>query len=158
MQFQHGTFTKDASNGSLLLSPFGVDGRQLKSNPCSGKTSVLSRYNQAETFASYEIVQDAYHKVQRLNLFGFDGTPMQPMYLVYRPPQMLPTVTMNPTTKATGGTKATGRIKRSEIEVDIEVPFNKRLTQRDDMDQKFEIWWWVGLGMTGLGAVGYLCF
>jgi hypothetical protein len=157
MQFQHGTFTKVASNGSLLLSPFGVDGRQLMSNPCSSKTSVFSRYNQPEIFASYEIVLDDYHKVQRLNLLGFDGTPMQPMYLVYQPPQMLPTMTMNPTTKATSGTRATGKVKRSGIEVEMEVPFNKGF-KRDLVDPKFELWWWVGLGMTGLGAVGYLCF
>jgi len=48
MQFQHGTFTENA-DGSLSLSPFSVDGRQLQSNPCAGDNSVYTRYNQSET-------------------------------------------------------------------------------------------------------------
>ena len=47
MQFQHGTFTKEA-NGSLILTPFGVDGRQLLSDPCKYKNSVYTRYDQIE--------------------------------------------------------------------------------------------------------------
>lgn len=49
MQFQHGTFTK-AANGSLTLTPFAVDGRQLLSNPCSYDQSIYTRYNQTEVF------------------------------------------------------------------------------------------------------------
>jgi hypothetical protein len=49
MQWQHGTFTK-LSNGNLQLQPFSVDGRQLTSDPCQSKTSVLMRYNETETF------------------------------------------------------------------------------------------------------------
>ena len=49
MQWQHGSFTKQA-NGSLVLVPIAVDGRQLYSDPCSYKTSVYTRYNQSELF------------------------------------------------------------------------------------------------------------
>ena len=49
MQFQHGTYEKN-STGALILTPFGVDGRQLLSDPCSGRTSVYTRYVQKETF------------------------------------------------------------------------------------------------------------
>ena len=49
IQWQHGTFAK-AANGSLTLTPFGVDGRQLLSNPCRYKQSVYTRYNQSEYF------------------------------------------------------------------------------------------------------------
>ena len=49
IQWQHGTFSK-ASNGSLTLTPFGVDGRQLLSNPCAYKQSIYTRYNQSEYF------------------------------------------------------------------------------------------------------------
>ncbi|KAI9655873.1 MAG: Reversal of tor2 lethality [Trizodia sp. TS-e1964] len=49
MQFQHGTYTK-SENGSLILEPFAVDGRQLESNPCKSKTAVYTRYNQSEVF------------------------------------------------------------------------------------------------------------
>lgn len=50
MQFQHGQFTK-AANGSLLLNPFAVDGRQLVSSPCKYKNSLYTRYTQPELFA-----------------------------------------------------------------------------------------------------------
>ena len=49
MQFQHGTFTQ-AANGSLTLTPYGVDGRQLLSDPCNYQNSVYTRYNQTEFF------------------------------------------------------------------------------------------------------------
>ena len=49
MQFQHGTFEK-SPNGSLVLTPFEVDGRQLVSDPCNSKSSVYTRYSQAELF------------------------------------------------------------------------------------------------------------
>ena len=49
MQFQHGTFSK-AANGSLTLTPFAVDGRQLLSDPCSYSNAIYTRYNQTEVF------------------------------------------------------------------------------------------------------------
>lgn len=49
MQFQHGTFTR-AANGSLILTPFAVDGRQLMSDPCKFNNAVYTRYNQPELF------------------------------------------------------------------------------------------------------------
>lgn len=47
MQWQHGTYTQEA-NGSLVLNPFAVDGRQLLSSPCNFKTSTYTRYAQQE--------------------------------------------------------------------------------------------------------------
>lgn len=49
LQFQHGTYEKN-STGALILNPFGVDGRQLLSDPCDSRTSVYTRYVQKETF------------------------------------------------------------------------------------------------------------
>lgn len=49
MQWQHGTYSVK-SNGSLVLTPFASDGRQLFSDPCAGDTSVYTRYNQTERF------------------------------------------------------------------------------------------------------------
>lgn len=49
MQWQHGTYEKLA-NGSLVLTPIKVDGRQLYSDPCSYKTAVYTRYNASELF------------------------------------------------------------------------------------------------------------
>lgn len=49
MQFQHGKFEK-TENASLILTPFGVDGRQLLSDPCNSASSTYTRYVQKETF------------------------------------------------------------------------------------------------------------
>ncbi|KAI9824048.1 MAG: Reversal of tor2 lethality [Thelocarpon impressellum] len=157
MQFQHGTFKK-ASNGSLLLSPFEVDGRQLLSSPCQYDTSLYTRYKQPEMFARYEVITDPYHNVQRLNLYKFDGSPMIPMYLAFKPPQMLPTVTMNPTATATGSTQSTGSGKSKRNFEEIPWPLNHQVMSKRRAPIDADKWWWVGVGMTGLGAVGYLCF
>jgi Chaperone for protein-folding within the ER, fungal len=47
MQWQHGTYNLEA-NGSLLLKPFAVDGRQVMSSPCSYDQSVYTRYSNPE--------------------------------------------------------------------------------------------------------------
>jgi hypothetical protein len=49
MQWQHGTYSVQP-NGSLVLTPIAVDGRQLLSNPCAGHIAMYSRYNQTEMF------------------------------------------------------------------------------------------------------------
>lgn len=95
--FQHGTY-EVYSNGSLVLTPVSVDGRQLVSDPCNDNgISSYNRYSQQEIFKSFLVVLDDYHGVYKLLMFQFDGSPMQPLYLAYRPPMMLPTETLNPT-------------------------------------------------------------
>lgn len=49
MQFQHGSYSR-AANGSLHLTPFAEDGRELVSSPCKSKLSTYTLYNQTETF------------------------------------------------------------------------------------------------------------
>lgn len=49
--------------------------------------------------------------MKRLDLYKFDGSPMNPMFLAYSPPQMLPTITMNPTDTPAS---PTGKVKRGE--------------------------------------------
>lgn len=49
IQWQHGKYRK-ASNGSLVLNPFAVDGRQLMSDPCAYQNAVYTRYHQQEIF------------------------------------------------------------------------------------------------------------
>ncbi|KAJ5052149.1 uncharacterized protein L3040_001908 [Drepanopeziza brunnea f. sp. 'multigermtubi'] len=161
MQFQHGTVVENA-NGSLSLTPFSVDGRQLLSNPCAGTTSTYTRYNQSETLEKYQVYVDAYSKMTRLDLYQFDGSPMHPMYLAFNPPQMLPTVTMNPTVTATAvGTKAKRTLGAGEGEELIE-PLNKNaphitrdheltFIQRVDLDML----WYTGVGMLVTGTVAY---
>ncbi|KAH3662217.1 hypothetical protein OGAPHI_005465 [Ogataea philodendri] len=119
--FQHGTYEVNSS-GSIILTPFAVDGRQLLSDPCNDNgVSVYSRYSQKEIFKSYAVSLDSYHGRYKLQLYESDGSPMQPLYLAYRPPQMLPTITMNPTanstdsgsTAAASSTALSKKVKRS---------------------------------------------
>ena len=49
VQWQHGKYAKNA-NGSLTLTPFEVDGRQLLSDPCNNANGVFTRYHQVELF------------------------------------------------------------------------------------------------------------
>lgn len=49
MQWQHGTFAVN-DNGSLTLTPYAIDGRQLFSDPCEYNHGQYTRYNQTEFF------------------------------------------------------------------------------------------------------------
>lgn len=83
---------------------------------------------------------------------------MNPMYLVYSPPQMLPTTTLNPTgSKATA--TSTSKVKRG---LDMEVPLNWKIAM-GDKEQGMSVHhinadrvWWLGLGMVGVGGLLYL--
>ncbi|MCJ1484711.1 Reversal of tor2 lethality [Schaereria dolodes] len=161
MQFQHGTFLK-SPNGSLTLTPISVDGRQLLSNPCSYDDSVYTRYAQSELIEKYEVLTDSYHNILRLNLFQFDGSPMNPMYLAYKPPQMLPTQTLNPTTAtSTGGAKSTGKVKAKRNPHDLgsfggSIDEDMFFRNKDTINANW--WWWIGVGMTAIGGMAYFCF
>jgi len=156
MQWQHGTYSLPG-NGSLILTPIAVDGRQLTSSPCSYSSSVYIRYEQQELIKSYQALTDEFHNVPRLNLFRFDGSPQQPLYLVATSPEMLPTQTLNPTTSAPA---ATGKSKMKR-------DFTEDATQRVESLLKGAIpmpsdpfnadrWWWVGVGLTALGTAMYM--
>ncbi|RAL07211.1 uncharacterized protein BO97DRAFT_378948 [Aspergillus homomorphus CBS 101889] len=149
MQWQHGTYTAQ-SDGSLVLTPFADDGRQLVSDPCASPLTSYTRYNQTETFKSFTVSVDRYHGVQRLDLYAHDGSPMHPMYLVYRPPQMLPTRVLNPIDpKAkkqkrhmSGDTKSTFSLKGL-------VPTQKII----EPDRLL----WLGVIMTAVGGITVFC-
>lgn len=182
MQWQHGTYAQ-APNGSLQLTPFGVDGRQLLSNPCSYQSAIYTRYNQSEHFMvntaratllhtrkskltkvssriqRYAVYTDPYHNVLRLDLYRFDGSPLNPMYIAYSPPQMLPTQTLNPTASATGGAKATGKTKsKRALSDEYNEPTNENILGKRNEPIDADKWWWIGVGMTAIGGVGYFCF
>jgi len=82
------------------------------------------------------------------------------MYLAYKPPQMLPTQTLNPTRSATdGAAKSTGKAKRSvEVLGGFAEPLNKKVTSKRKELIDADKWWWIGVGLTGLGGVVYYCF
>jgi hypothetical protein len=167
MQWQHGSYEKMADS-SLILKPIKVDGRQLYSDPCQYKNAVYTRYNATERFKvpcsqvpstsppltprpqKYQVSMDAYHKIQRLDLYQADGAPLMPLYLAYSPPKMLPTTTLNPLVTATA--KA-GKTKRGDLPMNHEILF-KRSTGKVRADQ----WWWFGVFMTAGGGVMYWFF
>ncbi|KAI4204852.1 MAG: hypothetical protein LQ350_000918 [Teloschistes chrysophthalmus] len=161
IQWQHGKYNK-ASNGSLVLNPIEVDGRQLMSDPCTYSNSVYTRYHQQEIFKHYEVLVNPYDKATRLNLYGWDGAPMNPMYLAYRPPQMLPTQTLNPTA-TTSGTQPSGSSKsKRDLAGDddglVQEALNRHALVKQRESTNADRLWWLGVGMTALGGVGYFCF
>lgn len=151
IQWQHGTY-KINDNGSLSLDPIKVDGRQLYSDPCANDHSIYTRYNQTEYYKSYAISTDGYIGKERLDLLKYDGTPYNPMYIAYRPPQMLPTQTLNPTTSS-GQTTATGSSKERRALLKRSLGGNLKKPEDINPDR----WFWFGIILTGLGAVGYFC-
>ncbi|KAL8671071.1 MAG: hypothetical protein Q9168_004419 [Polycauliona sp. 1 TL-2023] len=164
IQWQHGKYNK-ASNGSLILNPFAVDGRQLMSDPCTYSNAVYTRWHQQEIFKHYEVFPNPYDKAQRLNLYGWDGAPMNPMYLAYKPPQMLPTQTLNPTSAAPAatGAKTSSRSKsKRELPGDDDGLVQEALNRKALLKQKHassaDRIWWLGVSMTALGGIGYFCF
>ena len=97
---------------------------------------------------SYRVYNDPFHNVLRLDLYQWDGTPVNTLYLIYKPPEMLPTTTINPIPKAT----ATGRTKRNTDDATIE-PLNENvLLKRVDPMNPANLWW-IGLIMTSLGGI-----
>ncbi|KAK9450232.1 chaperone for protein-folding within the ER, fungal-domain-containing protein [Limtongia smithiae] len=160
LQFQHGTY-EFATNGSIMMTPISVDGRQLLSEPCVSDESNYTRYSQFEMYSKWEIIVDSYHGQYRLNLYKWDGTPLQPLYLMYRPALMLPTITMNPTTSSTvsataSGSTSTSLSKRKRLRRSIKNREYTTATIRPILDGDF--WWWVGMGMMVGGGAGFLYF
>lgn len=49
MQWQHGSYTV-FGNGTIILKPIAVDGRQLLSEPCRKDSGYYTRYNTTEQF------------------------------------------------------------------------------------------------------------
>ena len=154
MQWQHGTYTV-YSNGSIVLIPIGVDGRQLTSAHCSYDNAIYIRYEQYELMKSYQVETDPFHNVPRLNLFQFDGSPIQPLYLMYSPPQMLPTQTLNPTS---AGSTQTGKAKvKRDGEQKILKDGGKSFVQQAKNEfYNPDRWWWAGVGLTAIGTAMYM--
>ena len=89
----------------------------------------------------YEVVTDDYHKIKRLNLYEFDGTPIMPLYIAYTTPKMLPTTTLNPLVTAT----ATAKAKRG-LPIDHEALLAKSGNMADGV-------FWAGLLASGAGGL-----
>lgn len=88
---------------------------------------------------------------------------MNPMYLAYDPPLMLPTITMNPTSGAKSTATSTANAKREySAEDEYDLPLNKYANhiKRDNEKPRWlehaDFVWWIGIGMSLLGGVAYL--
>ncbi|KAK6456166.1 putative cell wall function protein [Scheffersomyces xylosifermentans] len=146
--YQHGTYEL-LSNGSLVLTPIAVDGRQLLSDPCGGdpNKSSYTRYVQPTWFKTYQVYVDPYHGRYTLQIYQFDGSKMQPLYLAYRPPLMLPTYALNPTDDASKTKSSLGRkVKRS-----LENQYRTNAV-REVTGDKFELYWWFSVACLGVAS------
>ncbi|SCU83106.1 LAMI_0C02014g1_1 [Lachancea mirantina] len=166
--FQHGNF-EISDNGTLTLNPIQVDGRQIFSDPCNDDgVSLYQRYNQTEVFKSFEVHFNDYYGKNMLQLYQQDGSPMQPLYLAYQPPQMLPTETLNPTaaddskataTGSSASASATGNKKRSLRSAVKRSLENKHRTNAVKSENRFfnaNFYWWVSAGLIGVGSLVFL--
>jgi len=79
---------------------------------------------------------------------------MIPMYLVYSPPEMLPTSTLHPEATPTG--KGSSKLKRAIFGENG--PKNDRVLKRTQEVLDPTRWWWFGLVLTGFGGFLYMCF
>ncbi|KAI5956654.1 ROT1 [Candida margitis] len=166
--YQHGTY-EILSNGSVVLTPIAVDGRQLLSDPCNQddpSKSTYSRYVQSTWFKTYQKYVDPYHGRWRLQIYQFDGSEMQPLYLAYKPPLMLPTEALNPTdsTSETASTlgdssssSSNSKRKRSLMEVRSNLKRSLENSYRTNAvkkghDDAFDKYWWISVGCLGLAS------
>lgn len=88
--WQHGTYKLNA-NGSITLFPFASDGRIQVQDPCAATTNIITYYNQQTLYADWGITIDTSTGNYMLKLNRFDGAKMPYMFLVAKPPNMLPT-------------------------------------------------------------------
>ncbi|AOW25774.1 protein ROT1 [Candida albicans P57072] len=147
--YQHGKYEL-LSNGSLVLTPIAVDGRQLLSDPCNSEDpskSTYTRYVQSTWFKTYQVYVDSYHGRWTLQIYQFDGSKMQPLYLAYKPPVMLPTIALNPTDEASETASTLGsvshKIKRSRMRIKRSLENQYRTNaKREIYTEKFDKIWW----------------
>jgi len=86
--YQHGTYEL-LPNGSMLLTPFGSDGRMQLQDACGAVTNQIMLYNTTELMLQWRIFAGP-----TLQLYQFDGSMLAPMALYYKPPNMLPTYSL----------------------------------------------------------------
>jgi hypothetical protein len=97
----------------------------------------------------------------RLDLYQFNGAPMNPMYLAYNPPMMLPTITLNPTATATAAPTSKAKARRGVedlLPLNKDVAHKKRDAAPDSLLHRLDlnVLWWTGIGMTVFGGAAYM--
>ncbi|CAK9785992.1 putative cell wall organization and biogenesis-related protein [Cutaneotrichosporon oleaginosum] len=107
--FQHGKY--EFQGDSIVLHPFESDGRIQVQNACAAVTTNVYYYAETVTFKDWGITIDQSTANYKLQLNAFDGRKMSPLFLIARPPNMLPTEVLY-------GTNESGQVlsrKRSPV-------------------------------------------
>jgi hypothetical protein len=107
-----------------------------------------------------QLYASPYTNITSLDLYQFDGSPINTMLLAFSPPQMLPTITMKPTAKASATGKAS-KVKRGVKEMAIPLNKDARHIKRE-IEQPvlpgidLNMPWWSGLSAALFGGAVYL--
>ncbi|SGZ49384.1 CIC11C00000005201 [Sungouiella intermedia] len=150
--YQHGKY-EILNNGSVVLTPIAVDGRQLLSQPCGDfpNEARYVRYVQPTWFKTYEVMISPYYGRYMLQIYQFDGSPMQPLYLAYKPPMMLPTYALNPTDKAS----ETSSSLRKRVKRSLENQYRTNAV-RQFSNEHYDRLWWCAAGALGVGSALFM--
>lgn len=150
--YQHGSY-EILSNGSVVLTPLAVDGRQLLSEPCglSPDNAQYTRYVQLTWFEKYQVLVLSYYGRYMLQIYQFDGLPMQPLYLAYKPPMMLPTTALNPTNAASETLSSLRRRVKRLLE-------NQYRTNavREVSTPRLDMLWWAAVAVLGASSAVFV--
>lgn len=153
IQWQHGSYSS-SRNGGMELVPIATDGRSLTSDPCVGndeKRATLSKYAQNETMSKVEVGIDEYTKTMRLDLYGFDGTPLTPMWLVSQTPRMLPTTTLATSSSTASASNSKMRRTLSSGRETIVKTISDPTAKATWADPN--LWFWSGASMIVAGSI-----
>ncbi len=85
---------------------------------------------------------------------------MHPMYLAYKPPTMLPTQTLHPSSTASNPATATNhsRLKKRDTTNTIAGAGKYFPSPTDSRWGNPDTWWSIGLAMTSFGSILYFYF
>ncbi|KIR62393.1 hypothetical protein I314_03333 [Cryptococcus bacillisporus CA1873] len=147
--WQHGTYTFN-NNGSITLHPFASDGRIQVQDPCAATTNIITYYNNQVLFTDWGIVVDPSSGRYTLNLNRYDGAKMARMFLMAKPPNMLPTQVLT-------GVNASGQTNtRRRRSFTHPLDFMKRSAAEPRWSALFQAYRAVMLGVAGLTVVSVL--
>ncbi|SSD58846.1 related to Protein ROT1 [Saccharomycodes ludwigii] len=168
--FQHGSY-EVLDNGTVILNPIEIDGRQLVSDPCNDNgTSSYTRFNSTTVFKWFTVELNTYHGIQELQLYQYDWSALQPLYLVYKPPLMLPTITLNPVSEGTQSVTVSSKKKKRDSFIGNNLNVrervrryleNKHKTNAKKLINKNELFdssylWWIASLCICVGSVLFL--
>ncbi|CAD6581801.1 MAG: Reversal of tor2 lethality [Cyphobasidiales sp. Tagirdzhanova-0007] len=116
--WQHGNYSINANN-SISLNPIAPDGRIQIQDPCAADTNVITYYDHSEFYSGWSITNDINHNRYMLQLLAFDGSLLPRMYLLYRPPTMLPSYPTTVDLISLQGLPKRARLQRSRAQHEL---------------------------------------